>query len=232
MLIKDIQDNINVAQRNIDNALLKAGRKDKVLIIGATKTQSTNVIEGLSDYNLLSDVGENKTQEIVQKYDYGKNLKWHMIGQLQSNKVKYIIDKVVLIHSLDRLSLAQEIQRQAEKRSMTCDCLIEINMGSEISKGGIEPSYIDGFVEILTQFKNINIRGLMTVMPDCKDTIKLQNLYKDFNQLFKSLQKKWCSTYKNINVLSCGMSNDYEIAIEYGGATMVRLGRTIFGQRS
>ena len=179
----------------------------------------------------MTDVGENRVQEFVDKYDFGKNLKWHVIGQLQTNKVKYIIDKAVLIHSLDRESLADEIDRQAKKRNLTVDCLIEVNMGSEISKGGVAPQDIDSLLAYVEGKENIRIRGLMTVMPNLEDKEALKDLYKSFNELYSEFRQK-VSKRHEVDTLSCGMTNDYEMAIEYGGATMVRLGRVLFGERN
>ena len=143
MEFEQIKDNISRCLSRIEEAKIRAGRSDKVTLIGATKLQSRELVSFLSDNRLLTDVGENRVQEFVDKYDFGKNLKWHVIGQLQTNKVKYIIDKAVLIHSLDRESLADEIEKQAKKHNLTADCLIEVNMGSEISKGGVDPKRLD-----------------------------------------------------------------------------------------
>ena len=146
MEFEQIKDNISKCLTLIEEAKVRAGRKDDVTLIGATKMQSRELISFIANNKLLTDVGENRVQEFVDKYDFGKGLKWHVIGQLQTNKVKYIIDKAVLIHSLDRESLADEIDRQAKKHGLTADCLIEVNMGSEISKGGVAPQGLDGLL--------------------------------------------------------------------------------------
>ena len=139
--LEELSESIKICEERIEAAKQRAGRKDEVVLIGATKTQPKELIEMIQENKLLKVVGENHVQEIVEKYDSGKELTWHMIGQLQSNKVKYIIDKVALIHSLDRESLAQEINKQAIKHNKIMDCLIEINMGSELTKGGIAKAY-------------------------------------------------------------------------------------------
>lgn len=231
MKFEQIRDNISECLSLIEEAKLKAGRSDKVTLIGATKTQSKELIEYIDANGLLTDVGENKVQELVEKFEFGKNLKWHLIGQLQTNKVKYIIDKVALIHSLDRQSLADEIDKQALKHNLIADCLIEVNMGNEISKGGIEIENIYRLLDYVEQKKNIRLRGLMTVMPNLQDKIALKKLYIEFNKLYREFAGKASSRHK-IDVLSCGMTNDYQMAIEYGGATMVRLGRVLFGERN
>ena len=231
MEFEQIKDNISRCLSRIEEAKIRAGRSDKVTLIGATKLQSRELVSFLSDNRLLTDVGENRVQEFVDKYDFGKNLKWHVIGQLQTNKVKYIIDKAVLIHSLDRESLADEIEKQAKKHNLTADCLIEVNMGSEISKGGVDPKRLYELLSYIDAKENIRLRGLMTVMPNLENKEKLKDLYKSFNQLFEDFKIKAKSQHK-IDTLSCGMTNDYEMAIEYGGATMVRLGRVLFGERN
>ena len=231
MDFEQIKDNISKCLTLIDEAKIRAGRKDEVTLIGATKMQSRELISYLNDNRLLTDVGENRVQEFVDKYEFGKDLKWHVIGQLQTNKVKYIIDKAVLIHSLDRDSLADEIDRQAKKHNLTANCLIEVNMGSEISKGGIAPQDLNEFLAYVEGKENIKLRGLMTVMPNLEDKAKLRDLYKSFYDLYNYFKTKVSSRHE-IDTLSCGMTNDYEMAIEYGGSTMVRLGRVLFGERN
>lgn len=231
MEFQEIADRILRAQENISAACVRCGRKDTVRLIGATKTQSPELITFLNDRKILTDVGENRVQELTQKYPYGPDLHWHMIGQLQSNKVKYIIDRVDLIHSLDRISLAQEIQKQAFKHGIYADCLIEINMGSELSKGGIEADELLQFVPQVLQFDRIRIRGLMAVMPNTTDIPQLIGLYRKLRRMYEILPSLVPDSTK-VDTLSCGMSNDYEIAICEGGSTAVRLGRELFGARN
>ena len=231
MQFEEIENKISECLEKIENAKRRAGRIDDVLLIGATKTQPPDLIAYIQEKGLLSDVGENRVQEILEKYDAGRNLNWHMIGQLQSNKVKYIIDKVKLIHSLDRESLADEIDRQAKKHSLIADCLIEVNMGSELSKGGVYPENLFDFLRYVEIKDNIRIRGLMTVMPNLQNKEELKTLYLKFKDLFENFKIKASARHK-VDTLSCGMTNDYELAIEYGGATQVRLGRVLFGERN
>ena len=227
----ELQKNISLCLSNIEAAKKRANRQDSVVLIGATKTQPKELIKMIQDNHLLTDVGENHVQEIVEKYVTGDNLTWHMIGQLQSNKVKYIVGKVALIHSLDRESLAQEIDKQAKKHNVIQDCLIEINMGSEITKGGIAKEDLAEFMSVVEKYDNIRIRGLMSVMPNLEDKELLKNMYIDLKALFDNL-KNIASLRHKIDTLSCGMTNDYELAVEYGGSTMVRLGRVLFGARN
>ncbi len=231
MEFEQIKDNISKCLTLIEEAKIRAGRIDDVTLIGATKMQSRELISFIADNRLLTDVGENRVQEFVDKYDFGNGLKWHVIGQLQTNKVKYIIDKAVLIHSLDRESLADEIDRQAKKHNLVADCLIEVNMGSELSKGGVAPQQLDKLLAYVEGKDSIRLRGLMTVMPNLEDRDALKDLYKSFNKLYEMFKTN-VSDRHQIDTLSCGMTNDYEMAIEYGGSTMVRLGRVLFGERN
>lgn len=226
----ELKNNIDTCLSKIEAAKQRAGRSDSICLVGATKTQPKELIQLIQDNNLLQIVGENHVQEIVEKYETGNKLKWHMIGQLQSNKVKYIVGKVELIHSLDRESLAQEIDKQAKKHNVIQDCLIEVNMGSEISKGGISKEEIPQFMAMLNKYDNIRIRGLMSVMPNLEDKELLKQMYIDFKSRFEELKITADKKHK-IDTLSCGMTNDYEMAVEFGGSTMVRLGRVLFGAR-
>ncbi|MDE6188708.1 MAG: YggS family pyridoxal phosphate-dependent enzyme [Clostridia bacterium] len=230
MQFEEIDEKVAECVRKINEAKRKAGRDDEITLIGATKTQPAELIAYIQEKKLLSDVGENRVQELVEKYDAGKKLRWHLIGQLQSNKVKYIIDKVALVHSLDRESLADEIDRQALKRSLVCDCLIEVNMGNEISKGGVDREKIFDFLDYVDRKDGIRVRGLMSVMPNLSDKEELKELFIKFKEYFEKL-KKVAGAKHLIDICSCGMTNDYELAIEYGGATQVRIGRALFGER-
>ena len=229
--LEELEKNINTCKEKIEAALIRANRKDKVILVGATKTQPKELIQMIQEHKLLDVVGENHVQEIVEKYETGDKLTWHMIGQLQSNKVKYIIDKVALIHSLDRESLAQEIQKQATKHNKVMYCLIEINMGSEITKGGIDKTELFNFMQMLQKYPAIRIRGLMSVLPNLQDRQALKQMYIELNALYEELKIKADKNHQ-IDILSCGMTNDYEMAIEYGGSNMVRLGRVLFGERN
>lgn len=227
---EDIEANLAVVKQNI--AAAKQGVEDyDVKIIAVTKTKPNELIETISKYNLFEDVGENYVQELVAKYPVAPNLNWHMIGQLQSNKVKYIIDKVCLIHSLDRESLAAEIDKQAKKRGIKVDCLIEINMGSELSKGGIDKENLQEFADLVdAKYPNIVLRGIMAIMPNLGECEELKNLYIEFRALFEKL-KKHMKDRQCIDILSCGMTNDYQYAIKYAQPTYIRIGRALFGAR-
>ena len=226
----EIASNIAELKQRVADVTAKCGRSDEIKIVAATKTQPKELIDFIAQNRLLTDVGENRVQELLTKYTPESSLNWHLIGQLQSNKVKYIIDKVVLIHSLDRLSLADEIQKQAVKHGVTAHCLIEVNMGSELSKGGVEPGDLMSFVDSLRGYSSIEVDGIMSVMPNV-ELAPLIEYYRKFAAMFEQLKS---AEGGNIHAkyCSCGMTNDYEIALEYGGSNMIRPGRVLFGQRN
>lgn len=199
----------------------------EITLIAATKTQPKCVIDEFMSIAPDFVIGENKVQELLQKYD--AEYKWHFIGQLQTNKVKYIVDKVDLIHSLDRIELAKEIEKQARKQNKVQDCLVEINMGAEISKGGVAADEAVGFIKSLAEFEHLRVVGLMSVMPNLGDSKELHGLY---NRLYSLFEQAKLIEQKNVDVryLSAGMTNDFEIALEHG-ANMIRLGRALFGER-
>ena len=199
----------------------------EITLIAATKTQTSETVDEFVKVAPEFILGENRVQELVSKYN--PNYVWHMIGQLQANKVKYIIDKVDMIHSLDRLTLADEIEKQATKHNKVMNCLIEINMGAEITKGGVEPTSVNEFIEELRSYAHINVKGLMAVLPNMEDKVALGNMYKDLYRIFKD-SKSLNGGNVDIKYLSAGMTNDWEIALD-NGSNMIRLGRVLFGER-
>ena len=199
----------------------------EITLIAATKTQTSETVDEFVKVAPEFILGENRVQELVSKYN--PNYVWHMIGQLQANKVKYIIDKVDMIHSLDRLTLADEIEKQATKHNKVMNCLIEINMGAEITKGGVEPTAVKEFIEQLRSYAHINVKGLMAVLPNMEDKVALGNIYKDLYRIFKD-SKSLNGGNVDIKYLSAGMTNDWEIALD-NGSNMIRLGRILFGER-
>ena len=196
-----------------------------VTLLCATKTQCAEDINYLISLG-CTHIGENRVNELTEKYDsYDKSASLHFIGTLQTNKVKYIIDKVSLIHSVDTVGLLKEIDKRAEKIGKVMDILLEVNSGKEENKGGIMPEDVCDFYEIAKEFKNIRVRGLMTMAPRCntrEEYLKYFSLTKElFDKLFKDDESA---------ILSMGMSESYKYAIE-AGANMVRLGSCIFGER-
>lgn len=221
--MEDLKSNIEKVENNISAALVGTGRTlSDVKIIAATKTIDCERIRSLPSFG-ISVAGENKVQELIDKYDLCGKLEWHFIGNLQTNKVKYIIDKVSLIHSLDRTSLADEIDKQAAKIGKVCNALIEVNIGKEESKGGVSEENLGELVEYVLGKKNIKLKGLMAVLPIGAD----EKLYLKMKELYDGLKQKLGS---EIDTLSMGMSGDYETAVR-AGANMVRLGSVLFGNR-
>lgn len=217
-------------QENIENALTKSGRKDDVNLIAVTKTVNVDTINDAISLG-VNNIGENKVQEIQKKYDniYDK-VNWHMIGHLQSNKVKYIIDNVDLIHSLDRISLAKEINKRAKAKEKIKDVLIQVNISEEKSKFGLKKEEVLPFIERVLEMENIKIKGLMTMAPYAEDPEKIRYVFRDLRNLGYKIEDR---NYKNIEMkyFSMGMTNDYEIAIEEG-ANMIRVGTALFGKRT
>lgn len=227
----EVEKNILEVQENIERALDRVGRKsDDVTLIAVTKTVDVDKINEAINCG-ISNIGENKVQEIQTKYDKitNKNIDWHMIGHLQSNKVKYIIDKVDLIHSLDRKSLANEINKRAKKKNIVQDVLIQVNIAEEESKFGLKKEEVIPFVESILGYDNIRIKGLMTIAPYAEDSEEVRWVFRGLKDLSETIEDR---RYENVQMkyLSMGMTNDYEIAIEEG-SNMVRVGTAIFGKR-
>ena len=201
---------------NIRKVLSEIGN---VQLILATKTRNIDELEKVHECFPELVFGENRVQELLSKYS--NKFKWHLVGQLQTNKVKYIIDKVDLIHSVDRVSLMEEIDKRAKHIGKIQDCLIEVNLTNDDNRGGVQLTGLDNLLDGCKTFENVNIKGFMVVMPAGCD----ESALRKYMQVMKELKEKYA-----FPVLSMGMSMDYKIALEYG-TTMVRLGRTIFGER-
>ena len=221
-----VKDNIENIKNRIERACERSGRSiDEITIVGVTKTFEADKIAQAVDCG-IENVAENRVQELVRKYDDVSGVSWHLIGHLQTNKVKYIADKVSLIHSVDSIKLAQEIDRQAEKAGRVIDVLIEVNVSGEESKFGVSPDELDNLLLGITEFSHIKVQGLMTMAPLYAEKDEIRQIFKKMYKIFIDNRAK---KYNNINmgILSMGMSNDFEIAIEEG-ATMVRIGRAMF----
>ena len=201
--------------------------KDKADLIAVSKTRSVEQI--IEAYNQgQKKFGENRVHEIVEKYNnLPKDIEWHMIGHLQKNKVKHISKFISLIHSLDRLSLAKEIDKNARKDNRSIDCLIQIKISNDESKYGLNPEQLDSFYTDLKEFKNINIIGLMAMATFTKDQNLIADEFKKMEKLFKEMK----TIDSNFKILSIGMSDDYQLAIN-NGSNMIRVGSKIFGQRN
>jgi len=226
----NIKENILKVRENIRKAAERSGRTiDDITLIAVTKTVEPERIAAAIDEG-ITDLGENRVQELCSKFDkLGKPCNWHLIGHLQTNKVKYIIDKVKLIHSVDSLELAQEIQKRAKKADRIVDILVQVNVAQEETKFGIEAGETGKLVKEISTLPNIRVKGLMTIAPYAEKPEDVRYVFRKLKQIFDEL-----ASIKTDNVqmqyLSMGMSNDYEIAIEEG-SNMVRIGTAIFGKR-
>lgn len=194
---------------------------EKVTLLAATKTIPPEEVEALFDAGIVT-AGENRVQEFIAKYDkVSRPIDWQFIGRLQINKVKYIVDKVSLIQSVDSEKLAAEINKQACKSNIVMPVLLEVNIGREAGKGGVIPEEADNECAIIQTYKNVCLDGIMCVFPKNAK----ENLYAEAESLYNRLQEKY-----NLKILSMGMSDDYVTALKHG-ANMIRLGRAIFGER-
>lgn len=220
-------ENYKKAMSRLETALEESGKSMKdVLVIGASKTMPLERILFVRDNTDVKIFGENRVQELLEKYT--PDVRWHFIGQLQTNKVKYIIDKVELIHSVDRLSLLQEIDRQAKKHGKVQDILIEVNIGGEEKKGGVAPAEVIDFAKEVDKYPSVRLKGLMSVLPNVEKDA-LNAFYLQLSKLYDTLKQTRLDN-ADIRYLSAGMSNDYDVAVKYG-ANIVRLGRALFGER-
>ena len=226
-----LKDNFETVEKNVANACARAGRdRSEVTLIAVSKTKPVEMLREVYDAG-ARDFGENKVQEICEKYDkLPSDIKWHMIGHLQRNKVKQVIDKVTLIHSVDSYRLAQEISVQAQKKGLSIPILIEVNIAGEESKFGISADDTIQLVEEIAALPNLKIQGLMTIAPYVVDAEENRLYFRQIKQLSVDIKNKNIDNV-SMDILSMGMTGDYEVAIEEG-ATMVRVGTGIFGARN
>ena len=224
-------DQYKLVKENVKAACEKAGRDPKeVTVIAVSKTKPLSMIEELMDCGVM-DFGENKVQEIMKKYEEIKSpVRWHMIGHFQTNKVKYIVGKTALIHSVDSLKLAETIEKEAAKKNCVQDILVEVNVAQEESKFGLKVDEVIPFIEKISQFQHICVKGLMTIAPFVENPEDNRPVFANLHKLSVDIMNKNIDNV-NVSILSMGMTNDYEVAIEEG-ATMVRVGTGIFGARN
>ena len=215
---------------NIARAAEKSGRKgEDIILLAATKTVDVEVINHAIQSG-IGFIGENRVQEFLSKYDNYAPVHRHFIGHLQTNKVKDIIDKVELIHSVDSYKLACEISKQATKRNIIMDVLLEINIGNEQSKSGFCYEEAHEAVQKIAQLDGVKVRGLMAIPPICENSEQNRKYFAKMKKLFIDIGNKKIDN-SSMDILSMGMSDDYEAAIEEG-ANMVRLGTALFGRRN
>jgi hypothetical protein len=227
-----LKENYQSVEERIQQACDKAGRnRDEVTLIAVSKTKPLSDIEELIRDTDAVNFGENKVQEIVDKYEnVSTAVNWHMIGHLQTNKVKYIVDKVCMIHSVDSVNLARVIEKEAAKRNVTVDILIEVNVAGEESKFGVSVEETEPLIREIKDFPHLRIKGLMTIAPFVDNPEDNRVHFRKLKDLLLDINSENIDNV-NMSVLSMGMTNDYQVAIEEG-ATMVRVGTGIFGARN
>ena len=220
-----LADKLNLVKKNIEEACDTAGRSpQEVTLIAVSKTKPVEMLKEAYDAGARV-FGENKVQEILDKYDQmPSDVQWHMIGHLQRNKVKYIIDKVTLIHAVDRYSLLKEIEKQAAKRDLEMPVLIQVNIAKEESKHGFEVEEIDEVFNSLKDYPHVKVRGLMMMAPHIESS-ETEKYFKMTQELLQRLQKDY--PMYQLDQLSMGMSNDYHEALNHG-STMIRIGSALF----
>ncbi len=225
-----LQERILEVKDKIKESAKKVGRSpEDITLVAVTKTVDEKIISESISYG-INHIGENRVQDFLRKYEQvDEEVNWHFIGHLQSNKVKYLPGKVSLIHSLDRLSLAKELNRQGRLKEFVFNCLVQVNISGEESKYGLEPDSVARFLEKVSTMDYIKIRGLMTMAPFEKNPEDTRFVFEGLRKLKEKLEKE---DFPNVNLkyLSMGMSNDYQIAIEEG-SNMVRVGSNIFNTR-
>ena len=226
-----LKENLANVEKNIEQACKNAGRsRDEVTLIAVSKTKPVEMLQEIYDEN-IRDFGENKVQELCSKMgQLPSDIRWHMIGHLQRNKVKYIVGKVELIHSVDTYRLAEEINIQAKKQNVIVPILVEVNIAHEESKFGISAEDAILLVEEISKLENIRIKGLMTIAPYVENPEDNRLYFRKIKQLSVDIQSKNIDNV-DMGILSMGMTNDYVVAVEEG-ATIVRVGTAIFGARN
>ena len=226
-----LRNNLEIVEKNIAVACKKVNReRNEVTLIAVSKTKPLSMLEEIYAENIRC-FGENKVQELCDKYEsLPKDIQWHMIGHLQRNKVKYLIGKTSLIHSVDSIRLAKTIEDEAAKKDCVMDILIEVNVAGEESKFGVSKEEAIALVREISFLPHIRIRGLMTIAPFVENPEDNRDVFRQLKKLSVDINKENMNNV-NMDILSMGMSGDYQVAIEEG-ATMVRVGTSIFGERS
>lgn len=225
-----VTENLKEVRKKIEEACRTAGRDpDEVTLIAVSKTKPVSLLQEAYDAGARC-FGENKVQEIMDKYpQLPSDIQWHMIGHLQRNKVKYIVDKTALIHSVDSLRLAQTIEEEAAKHNIRVPILIEVNVAEEETKFGLKTEEVLPLVQAVSAFSHVEIRGLMTIAPYVNDPEDNRGVFRELKKLSVDIAAKNINNV-TMSVLSMGMTGDYEVAVQEG-ATMVRVGTGIFGER-
>lgn len=225
-----IKENLEIITEEIKKARALSPYGQDVKLIAVSKTKPNEDIMAAYEAG-IRDFGENKVQELCTKYDdLPKDIRWHLIGHLQTNKVKYVVGKTYLIHSVDSVKLAREIEKEAAKKNVTVDILIQVNISGEESKFGISRENVRELVDVISLLPHVNLKGFMTIAPECSDENEISYVFSDLKKLSIDID-----SFNRDNNLQCelsmGMSGDFKAAIKEG-ATYVRIGSSIFGKRN
>ena len=225
-----VAENLKTTRERVDAACERAGRRpEEVALIAVSKTKPLSMLQEAYEAG-ARDFGENKVQEILEKYpEMPEDARFHMIGHLQTNKVKQVVGKAVLIHSVDSLHLAEKIEQEAAKRDLTADILLEVNVAREESKFGLMLEEVIPLLEEVKNLPHVRVRGLMTIAPNVENPEENRKHFKKLYQLYVDIKSKNIDN-GTMSVLSMGMTGDFEVAVEEG-ATMIRVGTGIFGSR-
>jgi len=223
-----IKNNLEIINGKIKKAALRANRNpEEIKLVAVTKTATIEQIKEAINAG-VKIIGENKVQEAKEKYQIlNADIEWHLVGHLQTNKVKYAIEIFDLIHSVDSIKLAKEIDRRSLQFGMITNVLVEVNVSGEETKYGVKPEEVEPFIKEISEFSRIKVRGLMTIAPIAEDEEEIRPYFRKLRELSKEIKSKNIKNVK-MDYLSMGMTEDFEVAIEEG-ANMIRVGRGIFG---
>lgn len=226
-----VKENLKEVEEKITAACERAGRdRNEVTLIAVSKTKPMEMIEEAYSAS-KRDFGENKAQEMKEKHDaLPDDIKWHFIGHLQTNKVKYVVGRATLIHSVDSLHLAEAIEKESEKKNLVSDILIEVNVACEESKFGLKTDEVEKLVRDVAKLPHLRVKGLMTIAPFVENAEENRNIFRELKALSVDIAAKNIDNI-SMDILSMGMTGDYEVAVEEG-ATLVRVGTGIFGERN
>lgn len=226
-----VKKNLAMVEDRVKAACDRAGRSyGSVTLIAVSKTKPVRLVEQAYEYG-IRQFGENKAQEMKEKYDMlPKNIKWHFIGHLQTNKIKYVLGRASLIHSVDSLHLAEAIEAECVKRGVEADVLVEVNVAQEETKSGIRTEEAEGLIKDIAKLPHVHVQGLMTIAPFVENAGNSRLVFRTLKELSVDIAGKNIDNV-SMNILSMGMTNDYEVAIEEG-ATHIRVGTAIFGERN
>lgn len=226
-----VKENLAMVEDRVKAACDRAGRSyGSVTLVAVSKTKPVRLVEQAYEYG-IRQFGENKAQEMKEKYDMlPKNINWHFIGHLQTNKIKYVIGRASLIHSVDSLHLAEAIEAECVKKQLEADILVEVNVAQEATKSGIRTEETESLVRDIAKLPHVHVKGLMTIAPFVENAGNNRMIFRTLKELSVDIAGKNIDNV-SMNILSMGMTNDYEVAIEEG-ATHIRVGTAIFGERN